>query len=136
MNCRNRFSKSAPIRWPAKKRSPICARCFPAKSIWASTPAPVTDFAVILRTGWIHLPEGGSAECKLIATEPPQPEATYRVETMGPGVVPGQNIRGILDLAGQGRFQVRITQLGPYTNIVFVTSRTTNVERNATAMLQ
>ena len=98
----------------------------------APTPAPVTNFAVILRTGWIHLPEGGSAECKLITTDPPQPEATYRVETMGPGVVPGQNITGTLDSAGQGRFQVRINQVGPYTNIVFVTSRT-NVQRNATA---
>ena len=99
-------------------------------------PAPQpASFTVALQTGWNH-PQGAteSEECKVIITDPAQSEADFRVQITGPGVVPGQNISGRLDARGRGSFRVRINQVGSYTNVVTVTSRTGFVS-SATAIV-
>lgn len=73
---------------------------------------------------------GQSLECKLIATNPPRPGATYDMTVEGPteggnsGVVPGQPaFTGTLDANGTARVTVRINRFGTYRNTITVTSK-------------
>ena len=99
------------------------------------------DFTVNLNNpapGWNHtMPGIESVECKFIITTPAQSGATFSVTTTGPteggasGVIPGQNVSGVLNSLGQAPFSVRINRIGTYVNVVVVIS--SGVSRSGTA---
>lgn len=97
-------------------------------------PTPPPDFVVSIPTFTSNHPTGANTSliCGLLTTNPFQPGAAYTVQSTGAGVISGQNVSGVLNPNGQAAFEVRISQFGPYTVVITVTS-TGMVQRTATS---
>lgn len=96
-------------------------------------PMPAPDFAVSIQAFTSNHPPGANESllCGVIFTTPAQSGAGFIVQSTGPGVIPGQNVTGVLNTNGQAAFQVRISQTGLYTAVITVTS--SGIQRNASS---